>query len=59
MSIRLTGDIDSVANANNLAMVALTARIQHEHNYDERGTHALVTARALLARVLADVRTRP
>lgn len=35
LSIRLTGDIDSVANANNLAMVALTARLQHENNYDD------------------------
>jgi len=34
-SIRLTGDIDSVTNANNLAMVALTARMQHESNYDD------------------------
>jgi formyltetrahydrofolate synthetase len=34
-SIRMTGDIDSIANANNLAMVALTARMQHEHNYDD------------------------
>jgi formate--tetrahydrofolate ligase len=34
-SIRLTGDIDSVANAHNLAMVALTARMQHERNYDD------------------------
>lgn len=34
-SIRLTGDIDSVANATNLAMVALTARMQHESNYDD------------------------
>jgi formate--tetrahydrofolate ligase len=34
-SIRLTGDIDSVTNANNLAMVALTARMQHERNYDD------------------------
>ena len=33
-SIRLTGDIDSITNANNLAMVALTARLQHEKNYD-------------------------
>ena len=31
----MTGDIDSIANANNLAMVALTARMQHEHNYDD------------------------
>ncbi len=34
-SIRLTGDIDSVTNAHNLAMVALTARLQHESNYDD------------------------
>ncbi len=34
-SIRLTGDIESVTNANNLAMVALTARMQHERNYDD------------------------
>ncbi len=35
LSIRLTGDIDSIANANNLAMVALTSRLQHERNYDD------------------------
>lgn len=34
-SIRLTGDIDSITNANNLAMVALTSRMQHENNYDD------------------------
>lgn len=34
-SIRLTGDIDSITNAHNLAMVALTARMQHERNYDD------------------------
>ncbi len=34
-SIRMTGDIDSICNANNLAMVALTARMQHENNYDD------------------------
>ena len=34
-SIRLTGDIDSVTNAHNLAMVALTSRMQHERNYDD------------------------
>ena len=33
-SIRLTGDIDSVTNAHNLGMVALTARMQHEYNYN-------------------------
>ena len=36
-SIRLTGDIDCITNAHNLAMVALTSRMQHENNYsDER-----------------------
>jgi formyltetrahydrofolate synthetase len=35
ISIRLTGDIDCVTNAHNLAMVALTARMQHERNYDD------------------------
>jgi formate--tetrahydrofolate ligase len=35
ISIRLTGDIDCVTNAHNLAMVALTARLQHERNYDD------------------------
>jgi formate--tetrahydrofolate ligase len=34
-AIRLTGDIDAVTNAHNLAMVALTARMQHEQNYDD------------------------
>jgi len=35
LSIRFTGDIDCVTNAHNLAMVALTARMQHERNYDD------------------------
>jgi formate--tetrahydrofolate ligase len=34
-SIRLTGDIDSITNAHNLCMVALTSRMQHERNYDD------------------------
>ncbi len=34
-SIRFTGDIECITNANNLAMVALTARMQHERNYDD------------------------
>ncbi len=34
-SIRMTGDIDSITNAHNLAMVALTSRMQHEKNYDD------------------------
>lgn len=32
-SLGLTGDIDAITNAHNLAMVALTARMQHEANY--------------------------
>jgi methylenetetrahydrofolate dehydrogenase (NADP+)/methenyltetrahydrofolate cyclohydrolase/formyltetrahydrofolate synthetase len=31
----LTGDINDIMNAHNLAMVALTARMQHERNYDD------------------------
>lgn len=34
-SIRMTGDIDSITNAHNLMMVALTSRMQHENNYDD------------------------
>ena len=35
LSLGLTGDIDAITNANNLAMVALNARLQHERNYDD------------------------
>ena len=31
----LTGDVDRIMNAHNLAMVALTSRMQHERNYDD------------------------
>jgi len=34
-SLGLTGDINAVMNAHNLAMVALTARLQHEFNYTD------------------------
>ena len=34
-SMGLTGDINDIINAHNLAMVALTARMQHERNYDD------------------------
>jgi methylenetetrahydrofolate dehydrogenase (NADP+) / methenyltetrahydrofolate cyclohydrolase / formyltetrahydrofolate synthetase len=34
-SMGLTGDINDIMNAHNLAMVALTARIQHERNYHD------------------------
>ncbi len=35
LSVRFTGDIDCITNAHNLAMVALTSRMQHENNYDD------------------------
>jgi formate--tetrahydrofolate ligase len=34
-SLGLTGDIDNINNAHNLAMVALTSRMMHEANYDD------------------------
>jgi methylenetetrahydrofolate dehydrogenase (NADP+)/methenyltetrahydrofolate cyclohydrolase/formyltetrahydrofolate synthetase len=34
-SMGLTGDINDIMNAHNLAMVALTSRMQHERNYDD------------------------
>ncbi|MBM4164516.1 MAG: formate--tetrahydrofolate ligase [Lentisphaerae bacterium] len=34
-NLGLTGDIDAITNAHNLAMVALTSRLQHEFNYDD------------------------
>lgn len=34
-SMGLTGDINDITNAHNLAMVALTSRMQHEFNYDD------------------------
>lgn len=34
-SMGLTGDMNDVMNAHNLAMVALTARMQHERNYTD------------------------
>ncbi len=34
-SLGLTGDINAIMNAHNLAMVALTARMQHEFNYND------------------------
>ncbi len=34
-SLGLTGDINAIMNAHNLAMVALTARMQHERNYTD------------------------
>ena len=34
-SMGLTGDINDITNAHNLAMVALTSRMQHERNYND------------------------
>jgi formyltetrahydrofolate synthetase len=34
-SMGLTGDINNITNAHNLAMVALTSRMMHERNYDD------------------------
>jgi formate--tetrahydrofolate ligase len=34
-SMGLSGDINDIMNAHNLAMVALTARMQHERNYND------------------------
>jgi len=34
-SMGLTGDINNIMNAHNLAMVALTSRMQHERNYSD------------------------
>lgn len=35
-SLGLTGDLDAITKAHNLAMVALTARLQHEFNYGDK-----------------------
>jgi formate--tetrahydrofolate ligase len=35
LSLGLTGDINAIMNAHNLAMVALTSRMQHESNYTD------------------------
>ncbi|MFP4039079.1 MAG: formate--tetrahydrofolate ligase [Desulfosudaceae bacterium] len=34
-SLGLTGDINDIMNAHNLAMVAMTSRMQHERNYTD------------------------
>jgi formate--tetrahydrofolate ligase len=46
-STGLTGDIDDITNAHNLAMVALTARMQHERNYDDEKLERLSHMRRL------------
>ena len=46
-SMGLTGDINDINNAHNLAMVALTARMQHERNYDDEQLARLTRMRRL------------
>jgi formate--tetrahydrofolate ligase len=46
-SMGLTGDINDIMNAHNLAMVALTARMQHERNYNDKTLERLSKMRRL------------
>jgi methylenetetrahydrofolate dehydrogenase (NADP+)/methenyltetrahydrofolate cyclohydrolase/formyltetrahydrofolate synthetase len=46
-SLGLTGDLNDITNAHNLAMVALTARMQHERNYDDEKLQKLSKMRRL------------
>jgi formate--tetrahydrofolate ligase len=46
-SLGLTGDINDITNAHNLAMVALTARMQHERNYNDEQLQRLTGMRRL------------
>ena len=46
-SMGLTGDINDIMNAHNLAMVALTSRMQHERNYDDEQLARLTKMRRL------------
>ncbi|OGP61715.1 MAG: formate--tetrahydrofolate ligase, partial [Deltaproteobacteria bacterium RBG_13_49_15] len=46
-SLGLTGDINDIVNAHNLAMVAVTARMQHERNYNDEQLARLTKMRRL------------
>jgi formate--tetrahydrofolate ligase len=46
-SMGLTGDINDIMNAHNLAMVALTSRMQHERNYNNEQLKRLTKMRRL------------
>ena len=46
-SMGLTGDINDIMNAHNLAMVAMTARMQHERNYNDEQLQRLTKMRRL------------
>jgi formyltetrahydrofolate synthetase len=44
-SMGLTGDINDIMNAHNLAMTALTSRMQHERNYNDEQLARLTNMR--------------
>ncbi len=46
-SLGLTGDINDIMNAHNLAMVAMTSRMQHERNYNDEQLQRLTSMRRL------------
>ena len=46
-SLGLTGDINDIMNAHNLAMVAMTSRMQHERNYTDEQLARLTKMRRL------------
>ena len=46
-SLGLTGDINAIMNAHNLAMVALTSRMQHERNYNDEQLERLTKMKRL------------
>jgi len=46
-SLGLTGDINDIMNAHNLAMVAMTSRMQHERNYNDEQLARLTKMRRL------------
>jgi len=46
-SLGLTGDINDIMNAHNLAMVAMTSRMQHERNYTDEQLARLTGMRRL------------
>jgi formyltetrahydrofolate synthetase len=46
-SMGLTGDINDIMNAHNLAMVAMTSRMQHERNYNDEQLQRLTQMRRL------------
>jgi formyltetrahydrofolate synthetase len=46
-SLGLTGDINDIMNSHNLAMVAMTSRMQHERNYNDEQLDRLTKMRRL------------